>query len=230
MKRSQALASSHLTLFDEKTGMARSTKAEAQETRNRILDAAQKVFHAKGVSHTSLEDVAQAADVTRGAIYWHFKNKDDLFNAMSQRVRLPLEAMVQASGDAAQADPLGQLRSFLVLVLQETALNPQSRTVFDILLLKCEFVDANGPIRARRQEECTNALANFERTMTNAIARGQLPENLDVPLASRALHAMMRGLIIDWLFMPEKSDLAADAPRLVDACLDMLRYAPGVRR
>ena len=209
--------------------MARSTKTEAQETRNRILDAAQQVFHAQGVSRTSLEDVAQAADVTRGAIYWHFKNKEDLFNAMSQRVRQPLEAMVQASGDAAETDPLGQLRSFLVFVLQETALNPQSRTVFDILFLKCEFVDANGPIRARRQQEFTNALENFERTITNAIARCQLPGNLDVPLACRALHAMMRGLIIDWLFMPEKSDLAADAPRLVDACLDMVRYAPGMR-
>ncbi len=217
------------TLSDTKERMARSTKTEAQETRNRILDAAQQVFHAQGVSRTSLEDVAQAADVTRGAIYWHFKNKGDLFNAMSQRVRLPLEAMVQASGDAGQADPLGQLRSSLVLVLRETALNPQSRIVFDILFLKCEFVDANGPIRARRQEECTNALANFARTMTSAITRGQLPEDLNVPLACRALHAMMRGLINDWLFMPEKSDLAVDAPQLVDACLDMLRYAPGLR-
>ena len=217
-------------LSDTRDGMARSTKIEAQETRNRILDAAQQVFHAQGVSHTSLEDVAQAADVTRGAIYWHFKNKEDLFNAMSQRVRLPLEAMVQASGEAGEIDPLGQLRSFLVFVLQETALNPQSRTVFDILFLKCEFVDANGPIRARRQQEFTNALTNFERAMTNAITRGQLPDNLDVSLACRALHAMMRGLIIDWLFMPEKSDLAADAPKLVDACLDMVRYAPGLRR
>lgn len=217
------------TLPEMKVAMARSTKTEAQETRNRILDAAQQVFHAQGVSRTSLEDVAQAADVTRGAIYWHFKNKEDLFNAMSQRVRLPLEAMVQASGDAGEADPLGQLRSFLIFVLQETATNPQSRTVFDILFLKCEYVDANGPIRARRQQEYTNALANFERTMTNAMGRGQLPEDLDVSLACRALHAMMRGLIIDWLFMPDKSDLAADAPRVVDACLDMLRYAPGLR-
>ena len=209
--------------------MARSTKTEAQETRNRILDAAQQVFHIQGVSRTSLEDVAHAAEVTRGAIYWHFKNKGDLFNAMSQRVRLPLEAMVQASGAAGEADPMGQLRSSLVLALQETARNPQLRTVFDILFLKCEFVDANGPIRARRQEECTNALENFARTMTNAIARGQLPEDLAVPLACRALHAMMVGLINNWLLMPEKSDLAADAPRLVDACLDMVRFAVGLR-
>ena len=58
--------------------MVRRTKDEALETRNRILDAAERVFGESGVSRTSLEDVASAAGVTRGAIYWHFKDKSDL--------------------------------------------------------------------------------------------------------------------------------------------------------
>ncbi|MDP1673909.1 MAG: TetR family transcriptional regulator, partial [Burkholderiales bacterium] len=57
--------------------MARRTKDEAVETRNQILDAAEKVFSARGVSRTSLADIAEAASVTRGAIYWHFKDKAD---------------------------------------------------------------------------------------------------------------------------------------------------------
>jgi len=209
--------------------MARSTKLEATETRNRIIDAAEKVFHAQGVSRTSLEDVAHASGVTRGAIYWHFKNKADLFDAMSQRVKLPMEAMVQAGGEASQADPLGQMRSSLIFVLQETALNPRSKMVFDIIFLKCEFVDANDSIWSRQQEGCMKALANFERTMANAISRQQLPHDLDVALASRAVQAMLVGLINSWLFMPGSLDLAKEAPRLVDACLDMVRYAPTLR-
>ena len=55
------------------------TKAEAEETRNSILSAAERVFFEKGVSTASLDDVAKAAGVTRGAIYWHFSNKTDLF-------------------------------------------------------------------------------------------------------------------------------------------------------
>ncbi|KUJ92268.1 MAG: TetR family transcriptional regulator, partial [Pseudomonas sp. 63_8] len=62
--------------------MARRTKAEAQATRALILDAAEQVFHAQGVSHASLAEVAKAAGVSRGAIYWHFENKIDLFQAM----------------------------------------------------------------------------------------------------------------------------------------------------
>ena len=46
------------------------------------------------MSHTSLEDIAKAAGVTRGAIYWHFKNKSELFSAMVNRVSLPIEEMV----------------------------------------------------------------------------------------------------------------------------------------
>lgn len=209
--------------------MPRNTKIEAQETRNRILDAAVQVFHAQGVSRTSLEDVAQAADVTRGAIYWHFKNKADLFEAMSQRVKLPMETMVEASGDPREPDPLGQMRSCLIFVLQETASNPQSRMVFDIILLKCEFVAGNDAICNRRQDDYRRALDNFQRTMTNAIGRGQLPPDLDVPLACVALHAMIVGVINNWLFMPGSLDLAKEAPRLIDACLDMVRYAPSLR-
>ena len=209
--------------------MARSTKLEALETRNRILDAAERIFHAQGVSHSSLEDVAQAAAVTRGAIYWHFKNKSDLFEAMLERVKLPMEAMVEAGGDEAQPDPLGQLRSALIFVLQEIALNPQSRKVFEIIFWKCELVEASDPLWVRRQESARRAQENFQRILRNAVTRGQLPEDLDVPLACTAMRAMMGGLISNWVFMPGQFNLAKEAGRLVDGCLDMVRYAPAMR-
>ena len=88
--------------------MARSTKQEALATRNRLLDAAEVLFQAQGVSQTSLQQIAQQAGATRGAIYWHFKDKADLFNAMMERVTLPLEAAGQAAG-AAQGDPIGEI-------------------------------------------------------------------------------------------------------------------------
>ena len=72
--------------------MVRRTKEEALETRDRILDTAEQVFSERGVARTSLADIADAAGVTRGAIYWHFKNKGDLFSAMLDRVALPMEA------------------------------------------------------------------------------------------------------------------------------------------
>src|SRR5882757_9515892 len=78
--------------------MPRRTKAAAAVTREHLLDAAQRVFREHGVTRTSLTEVATAAGVTRGAVYWHFKDKAALFTAMCDRATLPLDAMLEAAG------------------------------------------------------------------------------------------------------------------------------------
>ncbi|MFC7206641.1 TetR family transcriptional regulator [Comamonas endophytica] len=74
--------------------MARRTKEDAVATRNALLDAAEQVFLAQGVSQSSLAAIAQQAGATRGAVYWHFKDKLDLFTAMIDRVTMPLDQVV----------------------------------------------------------------------------------------------------------------------------------------
>jgi TetR/AcrR family acrAB operon transcriptional repressor len=209
--------------------MARSTKEAALETRGRILDAAEDVFHRQGVADTSLDDVAQAADVTRGAIYWHFKNKNDLFTAMCERARLPMEAMIEANADERERDPLGHMRKTCIFILQDTVRNHHSRKVRDIIFHKCEFVDPADPIFMRQQECVSQGVANIEHNLRSAIARGQLASDLDIRLAALHLHAAITGLLNNWLFAPESFDLAADAERLVDSCLDAVRYAASLR-
>src|SRR5688572_21914104 len=125
--------------------MVRRTKEEALETRSRILDAAEKVFHEKGVAHAGLEDIASAAKVTRGAIYWHFKDKAELFDAMMQRVVLPAEEMLEQAGQGGLDDPLELLRRATVEVLTRTAKDARMQRVFEIAYHKCEYVgDAVG--------------------------------------------------------------------------------------
>jgi len=209
--------------------MARCTKEEALETRTRILDAAENVFYAQGVAHTSLADVAEAAGVTRGAIYWHFRNKSDLFDAMCERVRLPMEAMVEAGGRRNETDPLGQLRSTCIFVLQETVRNPHSRKVFAIMFHKCEFVDESDPILVRQRECYLRGMENLDRILRNAIERQQLPADLAVRRAGIAVHAMMNGLLHNWLFAPDSFALLDAAECVIDACFDSLRLSPSLR-
>lgn len=83
--------------------MARHTKEVALETSSRILDVAECIFSAKGVSRTSLADIARASGVTRGAIYCHFENKEDVFTAMFDRVLMPLAEINTAM--VAPSDP-----------------------------------------------------------------------------------------------------------------------------
>jgi TetR/AcrR family acrAB operon transcriptional repressor len=209
--------------------MARCTKEEALETRNRILEAAADVFYTRGLAHSSLADVAVAADVTRGAIYWHFKNKSDLFDALCERVLLPMEALMTTPTAGFENDPLGHLRNVWVHFLWDAAHNPRSRKVLDILFLKCELVDRSDPIWLRQHECYLAGLANMERILNEAIALEQLPTDLDTRLAVLTLHSHVIGLLNNWLFSPTSFDLAAVAEPLIDACLDSLRYAPTLR-
>lgn len=209
--------------------MARCTKEESLETRSRILDAAEDAFHAKGVARTSLADVAEAAGVTRGAIYWHFRNKADLFEAMCDRVRLPMEAMIEAGADDREPDPLGRLREVCVFILREAVANPHSRKVFDVVFHRCEWIDGEHAMSARHRAAFEQGTVNIERILRNAMARGQLPADLDPRLAAVMLHAMISGLLNNWLFAPEGFALDAVAGRMIDACVLSLRDAPSLR-
>lgn len=210
--------------------MARSTKEEALETRSRILDAAEQVFHERGVSQTSLADVAKAADVTRGAIYWHFKNKSDLFDAMCERVRLPMEAVLEENASPQQEDPLGQFLRSGIYVLTLAATDERCRRVFDIIFNKCEFADHDDPILVRQRECHVDGMLRLEQILTNAIARGQLPASLNIRVACLMAHATFSGLLTDWFFAPDSFDLVEDGGRILAASLHALKTAPSLQK
>ena len=209
--------------------MARSTKEEAIETRSRILDAAVEVFHATGVARTSLADVAAAAQVTRGAIYWHFKNKADLFHAMCDRVRLPMVAMTHGTSNETKGGALHTLRAACLFAVHNIVNNAHSRKVFDIIFHKCEFVDADDSIWERQRDHYQRGLGNIGRLLTAARSEGSLPGDLDIGMAVAYIHALVYGLINNWLLSPSSFDLGGQIEQLIDAGLDALRYAPSLR-
>lgn len=205
--------------------MVRKTKEEALETRERILETAEHIFSEQGVAHTSLQDIADAAKVTRGAIYWHFKNKIDLLDAMLQRIKLPIEDARQRISDASSTDPLSQLRESAVLAFELICQEASARRVCEILTFKCEYVAETADLRRRHLEDRNHCLAQYENGFRLAIEREQLPANLDPRQAAIGLHAMTYGLILDWLLAPAEIDIQRIGPRLVDSFLAGLRTA-----
>ena len=201
--------------------MVRRTRDEAAETRNAILDAAERIFSERGVSHTSLEDIAKAAGVTRGAIYWHFRNKSELFTAMVGRVTLPPEEMAARSGESSD-DPLALLKAAAVGALKRTATDPQRQRVFDIVTHKCEYVEDMAGVKTRLNEIKRNCVECTEKAIRNAIKRGQLPKSLDAKLAAIGLDAMIFGLISNWLADRNYVKLERDAEALIDRYLSCL--------
>ena len=74
--------------------MPRRTKEDALKTRQLLIESAIQQFALRGVTSTTLADIADAAGVTRGAVYWHFASKAELFNEMWQQ-QLPLRDLLQ---------------------------------------------------------------------------------------------------------------------------------------
>ena len=225
-----AAASQPYGLVAKEDQMVRRTRKEALETRNRILDTAVAIFGEKGVSRTSLADIADATGVTRGAIYWHFKNKGDLLNAMFERVALPMEEMVERSTDDAAADPMANVRAVCVHMLRHVAENAECRRVFEIFCFKCEHAEEISGTVSRHLECSAEGVGMFESAFRNAVRRGQLPATLNVRRAAIGLHAYMDGLIYNWLLNSLSFRLSTEAEALVDQYLNGLKAAPAADR
>jgi AcrR family transcriptional regulator len=80
----------------------------SEETRQALIDAARLQFAERGYSGASTEEIVGAARVTRGALYHHFKGKDDLFRAVYEEVERAV--VEQVARDASSADPVEALR------------------------------------------------------------------------------------------------------------------------
>ena len=210
--------------------MVRRTKEEALETRSQILDAAEKCFYSKGLSRTSLADIASAAGVTRGAIYWHFEDKSELLEALLERAKMPLQQLEEASLDVNEADPLGRMRDLFVEIFRGVATDSDIRRINEILLHKCEYTDDVCDLRKRMVLFRQSCDENIAAGLRNAISRNQLPSDLDVPLAARCVHGFIGGTIDQWLMCPGDINLAAQATSLADAILDMVRLSASLRR
>ncbi|MFW2357668.1 TetR family transcriptional regulator [Hydrogenophaga sp.] len=206
--------------------MVRRTKADALVTRNSLLDAAEHLFQAHGVSRTSLNDIATAAGTTRGAIYWHFKDKADLFNAMMERVTMPLEgALACAAGKAEAADnPLLSLRDSMMNALRQTATDEQTRRVFEVATHKVEYVSEMQAVRERHLRVRNQCMAMTEKALREVVRRENTKLPMPLPTAALGLHVIMDGLIQNWLLDPQAFDLEKSGRHTMDAYLGGLGF------
>lgn len=122
----------------------RRTKEDSEKTRTAILLAAEELFLEKGVSHTSLEQIARAAGVTRGAVYWHFQNKAHLFNEMLNQVRLPPEQLTERLSGCDGSDPLRSLYDLCLEAVQSLLTQEKKRRILTILMQRCDLEDLHG--------------------------------------------------------------------------------------
>jgi TetR/AcrR family acrAB operon transcriptional repressor len=207
----------------------RKTKAEAAITREQLLDAAERVFRERGVASTTLGEVAAAAGVTRGAVYWHFRDKVDLLGAMCERATLPLDAIFEQAAEPG-ADPLGTLKRTAIDALTHLARDPRAQAVFQLVFQTCGSGGELAPLESTKERERDACMARMEALVERAVSARQLPPDTDTRLAAHALHAYVLGLMQSWVQQPESFDLAAAAPALVESMVGGLCAHPPRRQ
>ncbi|TDF80712.1 TetR family transcriptional regulator [Pseudomonas sp. H9] len=173
--------------------MARKTAAEAARTRRTILQAAGDLFSREGVSDTTLEQIARQANVTRGAIYWHFKGKQDLLDTLFNEQRLPLEVDVPQSLDFSSG--WQRLHDDLVATIS----GETSRCLSEIML----YQGAYGADPAAHQRRFTQVrqslLCHLQVLLERAVARAELPTALDIPGVVAFFRLSITGLLYECL-------------------------------
>lgn len=199
--------------------MARKTKTEALETRNQILDAAEKVFGERGVARTSLHEIAESAGLTRGAVYWHFADKYDLLSALWERCLLPLEAAFAVIDAEHGDDALVRIRAKVRGVAARIVHDPRTRNMMGIALLRCEMVDEIASSRQRIVGDRDECLQQMAAEFRSAVAAGQLRADLDAGAAAIELHAIIDGLSYHWLLDPKRFDFEVRVAACTDAWL-----------
>ena len=196
----------------------RRTKKESARTRQDILAAARKVFARQGVTRTTFEEIAASAGVTRGAIYWHFADKTELFFAMREQVAVPMIdqidlALLHSDG----SDPLAGVERFLRGILRALESDPAARRTFQIMGFKCEYVGELERELGLQRLRCSELVSKLTQAYGRARRARRLRAGLRPSMAALETCSFVIGLTRLWLLDAKGSLLRRVARRLISA-------------
>jgi len=198
--------------------------------RERILDAAVKVFAAQGFYNAKVSQIAAAAGVADGTIYLYFKSKDELlislFEDRMDRVLATLREALDPSTNGAPTDAVSRLRRVIELHLELIEKNPEMGEVITVELRQsAKFI----------REYDNPKFAEFLRLIAGAVAdgqaRGELRSDVDPQLTARAIFGALDEISLAWIVRAprDRGELKRTAQQLGTLFLDGLR-APSLQR
>ncbi len=213
--------------FDSKESLRQTLRADgievldARDRRAAIVEAALRTFAERGFHATSLEDIAEAAGITKGTVYWYFKQKDDLLRAVAGRVS-PLVGGLQNLWELLDRPPEEVLPVF-VKTCFATFNNPIAGRLFRIVL-------AEAPHHPEIAESFAQIIGGVLEFFTNYLRRqttlGRLRPG-DISSSARSFMGMLLIYIMGREIFPllgagfPEPDLYAK--QLVDIFLEGLR-------
>lgn len=179
----------------------RRTKEQAAETKSQILKCAEDLIIEKGYEATTLEQVALAAGVTRGAVHWHFTNKEGLILAIRHASQLPFEELADCLGKNPDISPSEALLNAVDDLFQNLHRDLRRKALVRVSMLYELSRTSSG-------ESLTASFRDVvERIFEVAAERGELRSNWTGRTASLAFSSILSGVIEDWALERSELDL-----------------------
>ncbi len=189
--------------------------AKGEETRERILDAALNVFSNKGYHDTKMDEIVEASDTSKGAIYFYFPNKERLFLALVDQFADLLERrVVEAVENEEQG--IARVRAALQACLETFG---RYRRPAKILLVQAVGL---GSVFEKKRIEVNDRFANLIRKyLDESITVGDIAP-VDTEVVSYAWMGAIYGIVIRWVYTGEP-----DSERILSALLPLLLKSVG---
>jgi AcrR family transcriptional regulator len=181
-------------------------------TRDRILQAALRIFADKGYHRAAVDDIVRVSGTSKGAVYHHFPNKEALFLALVDEFAAHLaERIAVAIGGAHGA--LGKVEAALRAGLETFA---DHRELARIVLL--ESVSLGAAYESKRAEVHRRLGALIQGYLDQAVAEGSIPP-LDTRVATLAWLGAVNEIVVQWLHSDDPDLLDQAVPALAPMLL-----------
>jgi len=162
-------------------------------TRAKLLEAARWLIREKGYENTTLEEIAERAGMTTGAIYGNFKNRDELFVSLGHTYWPPIKPQVKPG--ASFAEIMGSIAEATIAAI------PDRRTAAVGRLTGLAYTLTHEELRAQVRDVTAQSYAFGEQWLRAVTKDDELPMPADQLV--RVLHAMIEGLVFQRLLTPE---------------------------
>jgi AcrR family transcriptional regulator len=183
------------------------TQARTRARHERILDAALNVFSSRGYRDASVDDVAEAAETSKGGIYFHFPGKQAIFLALLERsADLLLSRIVEAV--EAEHDPVARADAALCAVLK---LFGAHRALARLFLV--ETLGAGPEFQARMASVNARFMAFIRQSLDEAVRQGAIAP-LDSAVASQVWFGALNQVVTDWVLTEQPGRLEDAYPAL----------------
>ena len=193
----------------------RRTKEESEETKNTILNTSIKLFSQKGYSRTTLCEIAKESHVTRGAIYWHFKNKLEIFDALYERLHRPFVQMILEDISKDHPEPLIQLQDICIQLFLDLEKDSHKRQAISLFLIKCDYTGELKAYRRKHNERKTQSMNLFMLYFKKAQEKNKISKKENPYLMALSINCYMKGILIEYLSSPESLIAQKDIPTLI---------------